>query len=67
MAKETDLLTEIEAFLKETGISASYFGKKYFNNSELVSRLRAGRTTFVSTEKRVRETIKAERKRREIA
>lgn len=64
---EPDLLTEIEAFLKETGISASYFGKKYFNNSDLVARLRAGRTTFVSTEKRVREFIKAERARRKAA
>lgn len=65
--KEPDLLTEIEAFLKETGISASYFGKKYFKNSDLVARLRAGGTTFVRTEKRVREFIKAERKRRELA
>lgn len=65
--KQTDLLTEIEAFLQETGISASYFGKKYFQNSDLVDRLRRGGTTFVRTEQRVREFIKAERKRRELA
>lgn len=37
-----DILNRIEAFLSETGMSASYFGKKAVGNSELVTRLRNG-------------------------
>ena len=33
------LLAEIEAFLAETGMGETYFGKARGNNSELVGRL----------------------------
>lgn len=50
----TDLLTEIQDFLASTGMGASYFGKAACGNSELVSRLRAGRRVWPETEDRVR-------------
>lgn len=56
------VLEEIDAFLAETGMSASYFGKKATGNSELVSRLRAGRPIQSDTEQRVRAFIKAQRR-----
>jgi hypothetical protein len=65
---DTDLITEIDAFLRDVGISPSYFGKKACGNSELVERLRAGRPILNQTEKKVREFMAAERrKRREAA
>ena len=48
------LVAEIDAFLTRTGMSASYFGKKAVGNSEVVSRLRAGRTITGVTEARLR-------------
>lgn len=44
------LLAEIDSFLAETGMGASYFGKAAVGNSELVSRLRAGRRVWPETE-----------------
>ena len=38
------LLSEIEAFLAETGMGEMYFGKVAANDSGLVARLRAGTT-----------------------
>lgn len=49
--QNSDILRQIEAFLSETGMSASYFGKRAVGNSELVGRLRRGgdiRTKTVS-------------------
>ena len=48
------LLKEIDAFLSETGMSASYFGKKAVGNSEVVSRLRKGRRVWPDTETNLR-------------
>lgn len=48
------LLAEVEAFLAETGMGESYFGKRAVNNSELVKRLRAGRPVLSTTEASVR-------------
>ena len=48
------LLPEIEAFLAETGMGASYFGKLATGNSELVKRLRDGRSILTNTDERVR-------------
>ena len=77
MAKQDtpSLLIEIEAFLAETGMGATYFGKRSANDSALVSRLRAGATpktgkpVFVRPEVQasIREFIKSETKRRRVA
>lgn len=58
---ETDLLTEIRAFLNESKIGRSYFGKAACGNSELVERLEAGRRVWPDTEQKVRAFI-AERR-----
>lgn len=58
MAKsQNTLLNEIEAFLSETGMGDSYFGKKATGNSELVARLRDGRRVWPETEAKVRSFI----------
>ena len=46
----TQLLAQIEAFLSETGMGASYFGKTSVGNSEVVARLRDGRRVWPETE-----------------
>lgn len=49
------LLIEIEAFLAETGLSESYFGKAACKNSELIPRLRANkRGVWPDTEAKIR-------------
>jgi len=58
------LIAEIERFLADTGMGASYFGKRAIGNSELVARLRAGRRTWPETESKVRQFIESERRRR---
>lgn len=55
------LLQDIDAFLSETRMGESYFGKKAAGNSELVSRLRAGGRIWPETETRVRSFILTER------
>ena len=51
------ILNEIEAFLADTGMGATYFGKRAVNNSELVARLRAGGAIHFRTEDSVRKFI----------
>lgn len=63
MAPST-LLSEIEAFLAETGMSAYYFGILAATNGRLVDRLRGGRKIWPDTEARVRAFIRHERKAR---
>jgi hypothetical protein len=58
------LLSEIDAFLEETGMGPTYFGKVAAKNSELVARLRAGRRVWPETAEQVRAYINEERKRR---
>lgn len=55
------LVAEIDAFLGEAGMSESYFGKVATGNSEVVSRLKAGRTITGITEKKLRDFIAARR------
>lgn len=70
-----NLLTEIEQFLAETGMSASRFGLRAARNSRLVERLRERVTkergkpvrVWPETEQQVREFIRAHRKRRSAA
>jgi len=63
----TSLLTEIEAFLTETGMGPSYFGKQAAKNSEIISRLRKGGRIWPETEWKIRLFIAEERKRRQVA
>jgi hypothetical protein len=55
------LLAEIDAFLGQSGMGESYFGKAAAGNSELVSRLRAGGRVWPETEQKVRSFIKSRR------
>jgi lysine/ornithine N-monooxygenase len=58
------LLTEIEAFLAESGLSASRFGWLATRNARLVERLREGKPVLTTTETRVREWLIANRDRK---
>jgi hypothetical protein len=53
----TALVKEIDAFLCRTGMSPSYFGKVATGNSEVVPRLKAGRTITGMTEQKIRDFI----------
>ena len=61
---QPNLIDDVETFLAETGMGASYFGKRATGNSELVARLRSGRRCWPETAARVREFIASERLRR---
>ncbi|MDF3606301.1 hypothetical protein PE067_09235 [Paracoccus sp. DMF-8] len=64
MAKKSPtLLQKIEAFLSETGMGESYFGKKSVGNSELVSRLRQNRRVWPETEAKAISFMLSERSR----
>lgn len=52
------IVTLIGHFLDETGMGASYFGKKAVGNSELVKRLKCGGEILPRTERRVREFMR---------
>lgn len=58
---ENELLREIRAFLRETRMGPTYFGKVAAGNSELVSRLKAGKTITLRTAERARKFM-AERR-----
>ena len=64
MSGDSELLAEIEAFLMEAGMSPSYFGKEAVGNSELVARLRQGRSTTQKTADEVRRFMRDERTRK---
>ena len=49
------ILHDIRAYLSETGLAPSYFGKLAAGNSELVSRLERGGALHFRTEARVRQ------------
>jgi hypothetical protein len=59
-----ELLIEIEAFLIESGLSASRFGLLAAKNARLVERLREGKPVLTTTETRVREWLAANRDRK---
>jgi predicted transcriptional regulator len=56
------LLSDIDAFLDETGMGPSYFSKAASGNSELVKRLRGGGRFWPETEKKVRDFMRNHRK-----
>lgn len=60
----SSLIQDIDAFLAETGMGPSYFGKRAARNSEIVARLRAGRRVWPETENQIRAFIETERRRR---
>lgn len=62
MATKNHLLEEIEAFLSETGMGPSYFGKQAVRNSEIVGRLRAGGRVWPETEAQLRGFMLAARR-----
>lgn len=53
------ILTDIEAFLAESGMSESYFGRRAATNTELVKRLRDGGGLHFATEAKIRAFIDA--------
>lgn len=58
------LLTEIDAFIAETDMGVSYFGKVASGNSELVQRLRSGGRVWPETQDKVRTFMKRYREER---
>lgn len=62
MQTSDPILTEIDAFLSDTGMGASYFGKKAVGNSEVVARLRAGGRIWPETRDKLRTFIHAKRR-----
>lgn len=70
-----NLLSDIEAFLAETGMGEYRFGLRAARNGRLVERLRSGTTpekgkpvwVRPETERQIRDFMAAERARREMA
>lgn len=60
------ILTEIDTFLSETGMGASYFGKKAAGNSEVVARLRSGGRVWPETRDKLLSFIASERAARAV-
>jgi hypothetical protein len=61
------LLREIEAFLVESGMSATAFGDRAVNDGRLVSRLRISGNVTSRTTHRIRQFIAAQRTGKEVA
>lgn len=57
------LLAEIEAFLTETGMYPSHFGRDSVNDPALIGRLRQGGDIKLSTADRLRAFMLAHRKK----
>lgn len=55
------LITEIDAFLSESGMSAYRFGFEAAKNGRLVERLRSGGRVWPETEMEVRAFIRSKR------
>lgn len=54
MSETADLLAECEAFLRESGMLASRFGRAACGNHKLIPRMRAGKTVHLDTAAKVR-------------
>jgi hypothetical protein len=59
-----NLLSEIDDFLAETGMGASYFGRLAVRNTELVDRLRRGGRIWPDTETALRAFMADSREKR---
>jgi len=64
MTIQTELLTEIEAFLGERGITESTFGRLAVNDGKFVRRLRDRENMTLATIDKVRQFIVRDRKER---
>lgn len=60
MTSHDQLLDEIEAFLKATGMNAIAFGRRSVNNGKLVARMRAGSSVTLHTADAIRAFIAAQ-------
>ena len=58
MNAHQQLLAEIDAFLAESGMAATTFGKKAAKNSQVVDRMRDGRSVTLRTADRIRKFIR---------
>ncbi|MGU3384440.1 hypothetical protein ACLBYG_08030 [Methylobacterium sp. D53M] len=54
MSETSQLLREIECFIREARMAASTFGRKAVNDGKLVSRLQAGSTVTLEKASRIR-------------
>ena len=63
MAKNHEpLISKVEAFLSETGMSPSYFGQRAVGNTRLVDRLRSSGRVWPDTEGKILAFMEARRK-----
>jgi len=53
------LIERIEAFLAERGMTATKFGRVYFNDTAFVFRLRSGRSPTLRTVGRINRILEA--------
>lgn len=56
---QNSIVAEIDAFLAQTGMGQTYFGKASVGNSEIVARLRVGGRLWPETAGKIREFIRA--------
>jgi hypothetical protein len=61
MSAQSQLLAEIEAFLRTRKIAATTFGKLAVNDGKFVGRMREGGNLTVKTIDRVREYIRTQK------
>jgi hypothetical protein len=54
MNETQQLIREIEAFLRSSGMAESTFGRKAVNNGKLMARLRAGSSVTLDTASQIR-------------
>lgn len=60
MSQQTELLSEIEAFIVRRDIAETTFGRFAVNDGKFVARLRSGGNLTVATIDKVREYIRGE-------
>ena len=59
------ILHDIDAFLRRTNLSETYFGRQAANDWKLISQLRKGRRLWPQTEQRIRDFMENYRPRGE--
>lgn len=59
------ILHDIDAFLRRTNLSETYFGRQAANDWKLISQLRKGRRLWPQTEQRIRDFMASYRPRAE--
>ena len=60
MSIQTDLMAEIDAFLRSSGMPETTFGLNAMNDGSMVSRIRNGRNVTIGTVERIRRYIAEE-------